>query len=173
MQVLNLGCGNQTYGTHRVDVRQTPSATHVFDVEEGLQFDEGSFDEIYERNLLEHLTNPGFHLKECYRVLRVGGNIMLITDNASCMRYYVFGTHTGRYKGHRRYFSDNGDRHFAIFTKEHLKNLFEHVGFTILSMSYVDTDFTPSKLLDKAMRSLHVFPLLSYPRIKIVARKFR
>lgn len=61
LKILNLGCGNESYGTHRVDIHPTKTTTQVFDIEEGLQFEDGFFDEIYERNLLEHLTNVGFH----------------------------------------------------------------------------------------------------------------
>lgn len=168
LQILNLGCGDQTYGTHRVDIKQTQATTHVFDIEHGLLFPDGMFDEIYERNLLEHLRNVGFHLDECYRVLKEGGIVVLITDNAECRRYYSLGTHTGRYKGHRKYFSDDGDRHYAIFTKEHLKNLFEKSGFHIKEISFIDTDYVPTRAFDKIARALG---LKAYPRIKVVASK--
>lgn len=171
LKILNLGCGNESYGTHRVDIHPTKTTTQVFDIEEGLQFEDGFFDEIYERNLLEHLTNVGFHLEECYRVLKEKGRIVLITDNASCMRYYTLGTHTGRYKGHRRYFSDDGDRHFAIFTKEHLKNLFEHAGFKIESIEFVETDYSPTRVLDKVTRTFRIFSHLTFPRIRVEATK--
>jgi predicted SAM-dependent methyltransferase len=157
MRVLNLGCGDSAFGTDRVDKRETLTTTAVFDVEKGLRFPDETFDKIYSRNLLEHLRNPGFFLEECYRVLKSKGTIELITDNAECTRFYWFGTHTGRYEK-----KHEGDRHFCIFTRSHLKNHFEQAGFKVLSITYVKTD-TLGKWLDIFTRQK--------PRIMVVAEK--
>jgi len=169
--VLNLGCGTEDYGTHRVDIEQTRSATHVFNVENGILFPDGMFDAVYERNLLEHLQDHGYHLRELYRVLKKGGVVTLITDNAACVRFYLFRTHMGGYMGHRKFLSHNADKHYAVFTVEHLKNLFLSARFQIIRSEYVDTDFMPTFFLDRAMRMLHIFASLTYPRIKVVAIK--
>jgi predicted SAM-dependent methyltransferase len=171
-RVLALGCGNQSYGTHRVDFSSTHTTTHVCDLERGLPFEDGFFDEVYSRNLLEHLQNHGFHLQETYRVLRKGGKVVLITDNAACMRYYLLGTHTGGYMGHRKFFTrDLKDKHYAVFTAEHLKNLFQAAGFKLQKVDFIDTDFLPTFLLDRVLRALHLFPSLTYPRLKVTAFK--
>ena len=47
--LLNLGCGEQLYGTHRVDIHETKATTHIFDVEEGLSFPNEFFNEVYEK----------------------------------------------------------------------------------------------------------------------------
>jgi len=159
--ILNLGCGNQSYGTHRVDINSTPTTTQIFDVEEKFMFSNDMFDEIYTRNLLEHLRNVGHFLDECYRVLKPNGTITLITDNAECMRYYLFGTHTGRYEK----LHEKNDRHYEIFTKSHLKNHFERAGFTINSIEYIGTD-TGGRYFD--MLTLN---LLGRPRIQVIACK--
>ena len=172
VRVLNLGCGNQTYGTHRVDVAPTKTSTHVFDVEKGLQFPDSYFDEVYERNIFEHLKNPNFHLLEVFRVLKLGGQLTLITDNASCIRYYLLRTHTGGYAGHRHIITRNDDRHYAIFTKEHLKNHLLTAGFRIQNICYVETDYV-TRYVDKPFRKLMPNPLksLTYPRICAIAKK--
>jgi len=159
--ILNLGCGDQDYGTHRVDINKTKTTTHVFDVEKGLQFPDEMFDDVYSRNLLEHLRNVGFHLDECYRVLKKGGKIVLITDNAECVRYYWFGTHTGRYEE----LHESNDRHYEIFTKSHLFNHFIASRFHIESIEYIKTD-TSGRYFD--MLTLN---LLGRPRLKVVAIK--
>lgn len=170
--VLNLGCGNQTYGTHRVDIYSTNTTTHVFDIEKGLSFSDSFFDEVYERNVFEHLRNPNFHLLEVHRVLKPHGLLTLITDNASCVRYYLLGTHTGGYMGHRRYLKPSEDKHFAVFTMEHLKNHALSAGFEVLKLKFVETDFS-TRFIDKLFRAIVPKPLksLSYPRICLVARK--
>jgi len=159
-KILNLGCGNQEYGTHRVDMSKTETTTHVFDIEEGLQFPDNFFDVVYERNLFEHLQNPGFHLKEVYRVLKEKGKLVLITDNASCTRYYVLGTHEGQYE--KRHKDNPKDRHFAIFTKTHIRNHLLAVGFQQINIELIGTERI-TRFLDKLMRVK--------PRIKAVAIK--
>lgn len=141
-RILNLGCGESNIGTDRVDKHETSATTMVFDVEQGLLYANNCFDEIFTQNLFEHLRNPGRFLEECFRVLKQGGKITLVTDNAECTRFYWFGTHTGRYEK-----KHEGDRHYSIFTHSHLRNHFEQVGFKVLSISYVKTD-TLGKWLD-------------------------
>jgi len=82
MLTLNLCCGNQLYGDVRVD--KYPGAANVIaDVEWGLPFRNDIFDIVYSRFLFEHLRNPGFVLKEMARVMKPGGKLILITDNAA------------------------------------------------------------------------------------------
>jgi predicted SAM-dependent methyltransferase len=162
LNILNLGCGNDTYGTVRVDFRPTETTTHVFDVERDIpwKFPAEYFDIVFSKNLLEHLRNVGRHLEECYRVLKKGGTLIVITDNAECGRYYLFGTHTGRYeKRHQDYPSD---RHYCIFTENHLRNHLESAGFKIISTEYVKTD-TSGRFIDMFTKQR--------PRIKVVATK--
>ena len=161
MLVCNLGCGDDTYGDYRVDINKTKATTHVFDVEKGFKFDDNMFDEVCSRNLLEHLRNVGFHLDECFRVLKKGGKLNIITDNAECIRYYIFGTHTGRYEK----LSMPYDRHFEVFTKSHLLNHFTVAGFHDVTLKYVATD-TNGRYFD-----MLTFNLLGYPRIEVTAIK--
>jgi predicted SAM-dependent methyltransferase len=114
---------------------------------------------VYSQSFLEHLTNVGFHLKECYRVLKKDGLLDITTDNASCSRYYwpFIGTHVGRYES-----LHPGDRHFSIFTKNHLKNHFEVAGFRNIEISYIKTD-TLGKWIDLFTRQK--------PRIRVWAMK--
>lgn len=156
-RILNLGCGNSTYGSDRVDFIKTSATTMVCDLEQGIPLADNYFDLVYSRNLLEHLSNVGFHLKECYRVLKSKGEIDVTTDNASCWRYYLFGTHTGRYE-----VKHLGDHHYCIFTKKHLLNHFEKAGFQNIRIQYAKTD-TSGKWLD----------LVTFikPRIRVEAQK--
>ena len=129
----------------------------VWDLEQGIPFPDETFDKVYSRNLLEHLRNVGFHLAECLRVLKKGGVVDITTDNAECWRYYVFGTHTGRYET-----KHPGDHHYSIFTMNHLFNHFEKVGFRKIRVKYVKTD-TIGKWLD--------IITFQHPRIQVEALK--
>jgi len=154
---LNLGCGEDKYGTDRVDINKTSATPLVCDVEQGLPYPSEVFDQIFSRNLFEHLRNPGFFLDECYRVLKQSGLITIITDNAECTRYYTLGTHTGRYEK-----KHENDRHYSIFTQSHLENHFDSAKFKVLSITYVKTD-TLGKWLDVFTRQK--------PRLKVIAIK--
>lgn len=161
MLVCNLGCGDDTYGDYRVDINKTKATTHVFDVEKGFKFDDNMFDEVCSRNLLEHLRNVGFHLDECYRILKTNGKVRIITDNAECIRYYWFGTHTGKYEKE----NEPNDKHFEVFTKSHLLNHFRDAGFRDITLKYIATD-TNGRYFD-----MLTFNLLGYPRIEVTAIK--
>lgn len=140
-------------------MQKTKTTTHVFDVEKGLPFKNNLFDVVFERNLFEHLRNPGFHLDEVYRVLKRKGKLVLITDYAGCIRYYIFGTHEGRYERVRNY---SKDKHYSIFTKQHMVNHLISAGFEMFWIEFVDTE-RKTRILDKIMRVK--------PRIKVTAVK--
>jgi predicted SAM-dependent methyltransferase len=143
-RILAVGCGNQFYGTDRLDFIKTEATTLVCDLEKGIPFPDETFDIVFSQSFLEHLTNVGFHLKECYRVLKKDGLIDITTDNSACARFYWKGmaTHGGRYER-----LHPGDRHFGVFSKNHLKNHFEVAGFRNIQINYVKTD-TIGKWLD-------------------------
>jgi hypothetical protein len=103
------------------------------------------------------------HLAEIFRVLRKHGILDLVTDNAACLKYYLLGTHTGGYHGRHEQ-----DRHFGVFTREHIKNLLECMGFTGIKISLISTEH-PSRVFDLIMRL--VLPELSKPRIRAIAYK--
>jgi len=158
-EILNLGCGDSFYGTHRVDMKKNKSTTHVCNLERGIPFPDNSFDIVFERNLFEHLRNPGFHLDEIYRVLKLKGKLILITDYAGCLRYYIFGTHEGRYEKLRK---SSKDKHYSVFTRQHMINHLTSAGFEIFWVEFVDTE-RKTRFLDKIMRVK--------PRIKVTAIK--
>ena len=159
---LNIGCGETSDGDVRVDFIRTSTVTVIADAL-NLPFRDCTFTQAHERNLLEHMPNPGSHLTEVRRILRENGNLELVTDNAACLKYYVLGTHTGGYSK-----AGGKDRHYAVFTIEHVRNLLSEAGLMIIKIELVDTTYF-TKILDKLLRL--VAPQLSYPRILVLAVK--
>lgn len=51
------------------------------DLDDGLPFDDASFDLVYAAELIEHLFDPDLLLEECHRVLRPGGRLLVTTPN--------------------------------------------------------------------------------------------
>lgn len=140
IQILNLGCGNDTYGTHRVDFIKTKATTEVCDLNQPLPFQDNYFDEIYCKSVLEHIKNLGTFVDECYRVLKKGGKIYMRTDHAGFILAYLWKKHECnagldiQYK-HKAFGHKQGeDHHYHIFVESHLKYLFAK--FTNLQFNY-------------------------------------
>ena len=86
LDALRTHCGWETVGldistfaahfartTYGLDVRQATL--------EEAAFDDGSFDFILQKDLLEHVRDPRAHLLETRRILRPGGHVLLVTPN--------------------------------------------------------------------------------------------
>jgi SAM-dependent methyltransferase len=89
-RILNLGCGSETYGTDFVDTY--PSRKEVVKCDligENLPYRSGSFDEVYSKNLFEHIPNPIHILSETRRVLKKGGRLFFLTDNAGFLIFHI------------------------------------------------------------------------------------
>lgn len=128
-RILNLGCGNETYGTDRVDYIKTKTTTKVADLNKKFPYPSNSFDEIYSCDALEHMRNLGSFADECYRVLKKGGKIYIRTDNAAYLPYHL---HWGN-REHNTFLNTiykkigeahPGDHHYHLFVASHLKYLF-------------------------------------------------
>ncbi len=170
MLILNIGCGNQTLGDIRVDRYPSETTTHIVDAEAGLPFCDASFDEVYSSFLLEHLRNPFSALKEMVRVCKPRGRITVITDNASFLPHYFpitgLSSHCG-YEGRGR-----GDRHYAIFTKEHLHNHFEALGLQPLEIRYTSDGYRLSAIA-RLFDSVEIFRRFVNPWLIAVGTKAR
>jgi len=136
--MLNIGSGNSTVGDVRLDIYKLPNVTHVVDVDtNGIPFPDNTFDNILCDCVFEHIKDPQKFLKECTRVLKKGGKMRLITDNAG---YLIF--HTMKRARHGDYVDGTGgdkrkDRHYALYTKEHLANHFLHADLKVNKINYV------------------------------------
>jgi SAM-dependent methyltransferase len=53
------------------------------DLNQRLPFEDGEFDIVFGLSVLEHLISPCHYLKECKRVLKEGGKLVILTPNIS------------------------------------------------------------------------------------------
>ena len=134
--MLNIGSGKSKEGDVRLDVYPLKNVNKVWNVENGIPYPQGYFDEILCECVFEHMKNPNYLLKECYRVLKKGGKMILITDNAGYLLFHIM-----KRAIHGNYCDGTGgnekkDRHYALYTKEHLRNHFQDVEFKINKIEY-------------------------------------
>lgn len=130
MRILNLGCGNDMYGTHRIDFYKTDATTEVSDLNQRFPYEDNFFDEIYCKSVLEHIRNLAVFTDECYRVLKSGGKLWLRTDHAGFILIYLSNKHEHNKSldevyNKKAFGHDQGeDHHYHLFTESHLKHLF-------------------------------------------------
>ena len=173
LRVLNVGSGGDNYGTDFVDVKPQKPGILRCDLDwEPLPYMDETFSEVYCKNVLEHLRNPGLAIREMFRVLKPGGELIIVTDNAA-----YFGYHVGR-QGHSgyRFHEKNGfiDQHYSLFSIGHLKNHLTVLGLDIKEQGYLEFLSPPSRLariLQWTLRRLPKLSVFSYPRIRIVGAK--
>lgn len=84
-------------------------------------FNAGSFSLVLASHLIEHLTNPAVFVEEVCRILKAGGNFIIITPNVSGFQAKLF---KGRWR------SAIFD-HLYLFSVETLKQLLIQKGFCI------------------------------------------
>lgn len=166
------------YGTDFVDLYPQRKEVKKCNVdEEKIPYKKEVFDKVYSKCMFEHLKNPGLVLKEMNRVLKSGGEIEIITDNASYWYYALDNkTHTGRYESTEEYGSE--DKHFSLFTDWHLNNHFKDAGFKVSKIEYLENVGKEVNFKGKVVSMINKFfkifkPLrrMAYGRIRIVGEK--
>ncbi|MFI5420678.1 MAG: methyltransferase domain-containing protein [Nitrososphaerales archaeon] len=139
--IVNLGCPKFCQGFLCVDKFPYDKRVISADVYEFLRMCSVQgvrYESIYIKNLLEHLGNSLNFLILCRSVLKPGGVMKLVTDNAEFFPYYIplalVGTGVGGHSTNSYALGMNQSVHLAIFTKLHLKNLFAEAGFERVSI---------------------------------------
>jgi hypothetical protein len=56
-RILNVGCGNDSYGTDRIDICKSKTTTKVADLEKQFPYKGSFFDEVLAKFIFEHMTN--------------------------------------------------------------------------------------------------------------------
>lgn len=81
---INLGCGHdKRKGWLNVDSRKDAHPDLVADLEKPLNIESNVADEILLRHVVEHVRDPIALIDECYRILKKGGKLEVITPHVS------------------------------------------------------------------------------------------
>lgn len=137
--LLGVGCGNgmfldrmKSFGWEVTGVEPDAKAVSVAREMYGLDvfrgsleeagFPGGHFDAITINHVFEHVPDPIGVLKECRRVLRLGGKLVVLTPNINSLGFRQFGEH---WRGLEV------PRHFYLFSPQTLRACVEASGFDI------------------------------------------
>ena len=139
-RLLDVGCGSGRllrrmkrlgWEVEGIDFDQEATAnisrkygikTHVGDIR-FLPFPAETFDAIVMNHAIEHVDDPVSVLQVCARLLRPGGQLVMITPNALSVAHRRFGKY---WRGLEV------PRHFQVFSRQGLKNCVEKAGLTPL-----------------------------------------
>lgn len=150
-RVLDLGClggqisklikdqNNDVYG---VDINPKAASTaeargirvKVFDLNDGIPFEDGFFDIIHAGEIVEHIYDTKFLFEECNRVLKPNGTMLFTFPNLNSIRNRVrvlkggYLTHLGAYP------DDHFGENIRVFNLEKVRELCLHTGFRVVDV---------------------------------------
>jgi len=166
LKKLNLGCGGKKIeGYIGVDIFKGANVDEVFSMDK-IPYDDSTIDGIYSEHSLEHLMHLQaiVALKEWYRVLKVGADLILkIPDLEQCCQYYLNppehilkrGVSLEKARawfkytifGYQKSLSGEPDEaqiHRTGFSKQEITDILKQIGFNIISIENYDGYDTPS-----------------------------
>lgn len=177
--LLEIGCGNGPYLDRmrsagwkvegvEVDEKAVLSAKKNYGLKihcgtlDEVHFPDDTYDAIVLRHVIEHLHRPIDILKECYRVLKPGGSLVVITPNINSFGHHWFGLD---------WCGLDAPRHLHVFSGSNLKKMAKDAGF-----ASVEIWTTPANAESNALWSLRgrshrkSLPLISVPKLVISFR---
>lgn len=162
-RLLDIGCGNGDFLARmrrrgwiveglEVDPEAVEAARaahgltiHLGDLE-GLAFPGNSFDAITMNQVIEHVHEPVPLIRECLRILKPGGKLVVATPNISSLGHRTYG---------RNWSHLDPPRHLHLFTKRTLRECATRAGFlsieTWCAPGYAEGDIRAS--VENAERS--------------------
>lgn len=155
-RLLDIGCGIGNFLNHArhagwevVGLDLSPSVAayarenrelnvNVGSIESSTGFSSESFDVITMFGVIEHLADPVGAVRECLRLLRRGGMLVLQTPNEDgLMRRvgrFLFWISSGVVNFHVKELYQMGGGHSVCFTRRSIRGLLERGGFRVLNL---------------------------------------
>ena len=154
-KVLDVGCGSgvllarmKALGWDAAGVELDPGGVEAarargVAVHQGqladAKFPDNHFDAVHSAHVIEHVYDPVALIKECFRILKPGGRLVIITPNTASWGHRKFG---------RSWLNLDPPRHLILFNARTLRVAAEKQGFVI-------------ERLDSTVRSAWVYGALS------------
>lgn len=142
------------------------------DLREKMPYEDNYFDIVSCQQVIEHLTDPEHLIKECYRVLKQDGLMILSTPNLASIGSrlrLLFGKYPLQLGPCKRW---HFGHHYRLFTLPILKQVLERNGFSIEKVRGTEVYLNPNSWL-KGLHSKwlgRAIPSLAQ-RVIIVCRK--
>jgi 2-polyprenyl-3-methyl-5-hydroxy-6-metoxy-1,4-benzoquinol methylase len=95
------------------------------------QYEDATFDAVIMSHVIEHLHDPLDVVKECYRILKPGGRLVLLTPNTGSLGHRIYG---------RSWLHLDPPRHLYLFNLTILPKLADGLGFSNLKCFSVIRD---------------------------------
>jgi len=118
------------------------------------QLPSDSFDAIIMSHVIEHLPAPQWVVKECLRILRPGGRLVMLTPNTDSL-------------GHRWYGRDwlhlDPPRHLFLFNRTSMHKIFEETGYSDVSCQTVLRDANWTLAASRALQKSNRYTFGSLP----------
>ena len=93
---LNVGAGldRSIQGAINIDIRVITGPDIACDIEAGLPFADNTFDDIWCKDVLEHVRDLIVVMEELHRVARDGAKLFITVPHFSCANTHIDPTHT-------------------------------------------------------------------------------
>jgi 2-polyprenyl-3-methyl-5-hydroxy-6-metoxy-1,4-benzoquinol methylase len=150
-KVLEVGCGNgerlallRSLGWKTLGIESDPKSAQIARAHglniinkpfiKGLASEE-SMDAILLSHVIEHLPDPEAAVKECFRLLKPGGILIILTPNTQSFGHLIFG---------RNWLHLDPPRHLNLFNTQNINQLLKKAGFenSKFSTSLRDANWT-------------------------------
>ena len=130
------------------------------------KFEDDSFDAIALSHVIEHVPNPLDLLKECERILKPGGHLVLITPNNDSLCHQLYKIHWN---------SLDPPRHLYVFNLVTLKLLSRKAGFQNAKLETTIRDANNTFIGSRAIQrsGFHVMGSKQNFIIRIIGRLFQ
>jgi 2-polyprenyl-3-methyl-5-hydroxy-6-metoxy-1,4-benzoquinol methylase len=142
----------------------------IHDISKGFPYNDESFDIIFASEVIEHIFDTSYFLKECCRILKKDGLLILTTPNIASLgnRINLF---LGNKPGCIDYRVENSPGHIRVFTIKNIVELLNDAGFKIIKITGFKVNTYNSKKYGKINLKLgDLFPTLSDNIITIVKK---
>jgi len=150
LKILDIPCGagaftyrlkNKQYKVYSGDIENFLQFDHenfvIADMNKSLPFDNGFFDAVVCIDGIEHLENPFGFIRECKRILRKGGAVIVSTPNINSMRSRWRFFLTGHHNKNKSPLNENDPtplHHINMFSYPRLRYVLHTNGFKITAI---------------------------------------
>jgi predicted SAM-dependent methyltransferase len=170
---VHLGCGDHSLeGWLNVDFLRASAADLLADAARGLPFRDASVGFVHSEDLLEHLDLEGgtVLVRECFRVLRPGGVLRLLTPDLAAIIDRVYVRRDARHLAWCRAQLSTEDpcealnmhlrmkgEHRFVYDEDRLRGLLERAGFQVIRAEYNRSAHRELRYLDLRDFGLNLF----------------